>query len=53
VPIVLFGSTYWKRVFNIQAMVEEGVIAAEDVDLFRYCDSVEDAWSFIRAFYEL
>ncbi len=53
VPIVLFGSTYWKRLFNIQVMVEEGVISPEDVDLFRYCDSVDEAWNFIRAFYEL
>ena len=53
VPIVLFGSTYWKRLFNIQVMVEEGVISPEDVDLFRYCDSVDEAWGFIRAFYEL
>ncbi len=53
VPIVLFGSTYWKRLFNIQVMVEEGVISPEDVDLFRYCDSVDEAWDFIRAFYEL
>lgn len=53
VPIVLYGSSYWKRLFNIQVMVEEGVIAAEDVDLFRYCDSVDEAWEFIRAFYEL
>ena len=53
VPIVLFGSTYWKRLFNVQVMVEEGVISAEDVDLFKYCDSVDEAWGFIRAFYEL
>lgn len=53
VPIVLFGSTYWKRLFNVQVMVEEGVISEEDVDLFKYCDSVDEAWGFIRAFYEL
>jgi uncharacterized protein (TIGR00730 family) len=53
VPIILFGSSYWKRLFNIQVMVEEGVISADDVDLFTYCDSVDEAWGFIRAFYEL
>ena len=53
VPIVLFGSNYWKRLFNPHVLVEEGVIAEEDLDLFTYVDSVDDAWHFIRAFYEL
>ena len=53
VPIVLFGSNYWKRLFNPHVLVEEGVISEEDLDLFTYVDSVDDAWNFIRAFYEL
>jgi uncharacterized protein (TIGR00730 family) len=53
VPIVLFGSSYWKRLFNPHVLVEEGAIAEEDLELFKYVDSVEEAWSFIRAFYGL
>jgi uncharacterized protein (TIGR00730 family) len=53
VPIVLFGSNYWKRLFNPHVLVEEGVISEEDLDLFTYVDSVDDAWNFIRDFYEL
>lgn len=53
VPIVLFGSTYWKRLLNPQVLVEEGVISEEDLKLFTYVDSVDDAWNFIRAFYAL
>lgn len=53
VPIVLFGSNYWQRLLNLQVLVEEGVIAEEDLGLFTYVDSVDDAWQFIRAFYEL
>ena len=53
VPIVLYGSDYWKRLFNIDVMVEEGVISEEDLNLFQYVDSVDEAWQFIRAFYEL
>jgi len=53
VPIVLFGSDYWKRLFNPHVLVEEGVISEEDLNLFKYVDSVDDAWNFIRAFYEL
>ena len=53
VPIVLYGSDYWKRLFNISVMVEEGVISEEDLNLFKYVDSVDEAWDFIRSFYEL
>ena len=53
VPIVLFGSSYWKRLLNISVMIEEGVISAADAELFKYSDSVEEAWEFIRTFYEL
>jgi uncharacterized protein (TIGR00730 family) len=53
VPIVLYGSSYWKRLFHPDVLVEEGVISEEDLDLFKYVDSVDDAWNFIRAFYEL
>ena len=53
VPIVLFGTDYWKKVFHPEMMMEEGVIAEEDLQLFRFVDSVEDAWEVIRAFYAL
>ena len=53
VPIVLFGSDYWKRLFNLDLLVEEGAIAADDLNLFKYVDSVDDAWNVIRAFYQL
>ncbi|PKO62406.1 MAG: TIGR00730 family Rossman fold protein [Betaproteobacteria bacterium HGW-Betaproteobacteria-18] len=53
VPIVLFGSAYWKRLINIDAMVEEGVIAAEDLKLFQYVDEPEAAWAVIQRFYGL
>ncbi|MEY2678203.1 MAG: hypothetical protein RLZ00_895 [Pseudomonadota bacterium] len=53
VPIVLYGSDYWRRLFNPHVLVEEGVISEEDLDLFKYVDNVDDAWNFIRSFYEL
>ncbi len=53
VPIVLFGSDYWKRLLNPQVLVDEGVISEDDLALFSYVDSVDDAWHIIRAFYQL
>jgi uncharacterized protein (TIGR00730 family) len=53
VPILLYGSAYWKRLLNMDVLVEEGVIAAEDIKLFAYTDSPEDAWQQICNFYGL
>ena len=53
VPIVLFGSDYWKRLLDFDFLVEEGVISPDDVKLFEYVDAPEDAWSAIKRFYKL
>ncbi|WP_300543019.1 LOG family protein [Maricaulis sp.] len=47
VPIVLFGSEYWDRVMNLEAMVEFGTINKSDLDLVYRTDSVDDAFSYI------
>jgi len=53
VPIVLFGSDYWRRLINIDLMLEEGVISPQDVELLHYTDSAQDAWDRIQRFYSL
>ena len=53
VPIVLFGTDYWKRLINFDVLVEEGAISPEDLNLFEYCDDPVEAWEFIRNFYSL
>ena len=52
VPVVLFGSEYWKRVLNLSVLVEEGVISPEDLNLFQFIDDVDEAWRFIQGFYK-
>jgi len=53
VPIVLFGSDYWKRLINFDMLVEAGAVSPQDLDLFTYVDTPEDAWQAIRGFYDL
>ncbi len=53
VPIILFGSDYWKRLLNLDVLIEEGAISPEDLKLFRYVDDPQSAWDAIRAFYQL
>jgi uncharacterized protein (TIGR00730 family) len=53
VPIVLFGTNYWKRLINFDVMVEEGTISKEDLALFTYTDDPQVAWDTIKTFYKL
>ena len=53
VPIVLFGTEYWKNLVNFDVMVQEGTISKEDMALFTYTDDPQVAWDTIRTFYKL
>lgn len=53
VPIILFESQFWKRLFNFELLVEEGLISPADVELFHFVDTPEDAWRIITGFYSL
>ncbi|MDP2018829.1 TIGR00730 family Rossman fold protein [Hydrogenophaga sp.] len=53
VPILLFGSDYWKRLINLDVLVEEGAISPEDLKLFQYVDDPRVAWEHIVKFYDL
>jgi uncharacterized protein (TIGR00730 family) len=53
VPIVLFGSDYWKRLINLDVLVEEGTISPEDLQLFHYVDDPQTAWDIVKQFYDL
>ena len=53
VPILLFGSDFWKRLVNMDVLVQEGTISEEDLQLFNYVDTPEAAWQVICDFYQL
>ncbi len=53
VPVVLHGSSFWKRLINFDLLIEEGVISPEDTELFSFVDTPEDAWEAIQSFYRL
>ena len=48
-PIVLFGSSYWNAIINIEAMVEWGTISRKDLDLFCVIDTVDEAFDYLTA----
>ena len=53
IPILLFGKDFWSRVVNFEAIAEEGTISKKDLELFRWCETAEDAWEYLCDFYDL
>lgn len=51
VPVVLFGEEFWRKIVNFDAMVEEGVISPEDLDLFSFAGTAREAWDIISRFH--
>ena len=43
VPFLLFGREFWEKVINWQALADAGTINAEDLDLFRFVETSEEA----------
>jgi predicted Rossmann-fold nucleotide-binding protein len=52
-PILIYGRDFWNRVVNFEALAEEGVIARDDLKLFRFVESAEEGWSIVKAHYGL
>jgi len=47
VMVVLVGRDYWERLINWQWLVENGLIKQEDLRLFRYAETAQEAWDLI------
>lgn len=47
IPVILFGREYWERVVGWQALVEEGVISATDLDLIHWVETADEAWKIV------
>jgi predicted Rossmann-fold nucleotide-binding protein len=48
-PIVLFGSEFWSKVLDLEALANFGTIDEKDLDLFLRTDSVDEAFDFITS----
>jgi uncharacterized protein (TIGR00730 family) len=48
IVIVLYGSSYWKEILNIDALVRHGMIGEEDLKLFHYADDPKTAMSILQ-----
>ena len=43
-PIVLFDKSYWTRLVNFEALVDEGMIEKKDLKLFAFAQTAEEVW---------
>ncbi|MCZ6634374.1 MAG: LOG family protein [bacterium] len=47
VPMVIYGSEYWNDVLNFAGMARWGMIHKEDLELFQFMDSPQEAFAYL------
>jgi hypothetical protein len=46
-PILLFNKKFWQNLINFDYLVEMGMISQNDLDLFVYADSADEAFEYL------
>lgn len=52
IPVILVDERYWRSLVDFDMMVDEAMIAPEDLMLFRFCESAGDIWAAICEWYD-
>ncbi|HET9574983.1 MAG TPA: TIGR00730 family Rossman fold protein [Nitrospira sp.] len=47
VIVVLVGRDFWEHIINWQWLVDNGLISSEDLHLFHYAETAQEAWDLI------
>lgn len=47
-PILLFGRAFWQKIINWEALAEAGTISPDDLSLFRFVETGEEAWEIMQ-----
>ncbi len=50
-PVLLFGREFWTALINFDLLVDTGMISPEDVNLFHFVETAEEAWDVLSAEY--
>ncbi|MGC9021898.1 MAG: LOG family protein [Dissulfurimicrobium sp.] len=48
IPVLLFGKEFWEKAVGFDFLVKEGVISSEDLNIFQYVETAEEAWEIIK-----
>lgn len=49
IPVLLFGRGFWEKIINWDALADAGTISKDDLDLFRFVESAQEAIKIIDA----
>jgi uncharacterized protein (TIGR00730 family) len=47
-PIILYGSEYWKNVINFDALVQYCMVSEKDLSIFHFSDTPREAFEFLK-----
>jgi uncharacterized protein (TIGR00730 family) len=50
-PILLFGREFWTRLIDFELLIETAMISPEDVKLFHFVETAEEAWALLASEY--
>jgi uncharacterized protein (TIGR00730 family) len=48
ITVLIYGSSYWKSVINLDVFAEKGAIARKDLDLFQFADTPQEAFELLK-----
>jgi uncharacterized protein (TIGR00730 family) len=47
-PIILYGSEFWRNIMNFDALVQFGMITEEDLKMFHFSDTPREAFEWLK-----
>lgn len=47
IPVLLFGKEFWEKAINFDFLLEEEVISPEDLHIFRFVETAQEAWDIL------
>ena len=48
IPVILYGTSYWKEILNLEALARHGMIDGADLDLFQFADEPVAAFEILK-----
>ncbi|WP_419907348.1 LOG family protein [Hoeflea sp.] len=50
-PFILFGADFWRKVIDFQELADFGTISPDDLKLFNFVETADEAWDIIAGHY--
>jgi uncharacterized protein (TIGR00730 family) len=51
-PVLLFGRAFWEKLIDFQHLVDMGMIGPDDLGLFHFVETAEEAWARLAEHYD-